>query len=234
MYVVDTGQYDTLRMVAGIVVGLVLIGVCVRALLTTDWKPAVGDRGTWITLAWLGVPIAVLFGGSVVVMNLTVPKWYMIPALGFYLLLALGLDRVRNPVLRNGALALLLVAFAVTSGVWVAERQRPDWEAGVAYIDRNAESGDLVLSGNPNPGPEVTYYSNRTDYEHRGVRFTPTREHVCDLIDGHQRVWVIGYSDRAAFAVSVLDNRSTLQTRDRFTGLDVWLFAKNDSNNFAC
>jgi uncharacterized membrane protein len=178
---------------------------------------------------WVICPFVILFVLSVLMRDITLPRYYTFTVPGIFLVLGIAVTKIQPRHLKI-VVAVVLVAGLLSSSIGaVTALQHADWQRGVSYIDAHAEPGDVVLSGNPLENDEVAYYSNRSDYIHRHIEYGSTPEMVCGDVKGHDRVWVIGFSRRPAFAVDVLTPAYNITTHKEFFRMHVWLLTNNSS-----
>ncbi len=168
--------------------------------------------------------------------------WASLP---LYLLLAAGLARMRY---RSGLLAglvLLVAANGVSLHQYYAFYPKEQWQEAATYVDRQAQSGDLLLfNATWVQIPFDFYYrhSVRPLPEHgapvdlfvRGVlepKMTPADlPRLHDLIQGQRRVWLIyshdWYTDPQRLIPAALGQELDLLEQRQFYGLQIQLYGR--------
>jgi len=167
------------------------------------------DRlGVWTATAWVVIPIFVLFSASLVSKNVTGTRFFIGTAVGTYLLIGAGISRVPNRYARVGIAAIVLSVLLITSSMLLVDITRPDWRSGVEYIDENANSGDVVVSGSIDDRDlgHVKYYTDQNDLSVTAIGRPPDADSLRSTVRGHDRVWVIGHSDRVETTVEILNS----------------------------
>jgi 4-amino-4-deoxy-L-arabinose transferase-like glycosyltransferase len=165
------------------------------------------DEQHLVVPLWVGLPLATLWTLPLVTGVTYYAGRFLLPsALGFYLLFAVGVEQIDTDLLRQVALVVLIVSFAMTGVNHVVMEKKPDWQDGTAYVERNMETGDAVLVGNPMPYDEFEHYSTRRDYLHVKSSFNPTAGEIHEKVDNRSRVWVIGWSGKADKSAQLLQD----------------------------
>ena len=136
-----------------LLVALVLLAGLAVVALAWIWLgralgPRLRSRATWgvgLLFSWLLVPFALVCVLAVVYKPLFVVRYFIVCLPPIVMLLALGLTRIRRPILAGGAVVLVaLVSFA---GVvrWYQGGQSENWRGAERYVVQSAQAGDGVL-----------------------------------------------------------------------------------------
>jgi uncharacterized membrane protein len=135
-----------------LVAAVLLAGLACVALGWVWLSRALGarlrSRGTWdvaVLVSWLLVPFALVCVLAVVYKPLFVVRYFIVCLPAIVGLLALGLARIRRPVLAATALSLVALASLAGVGRWYRSGQSEDWRGATRYVVDSAGTGDGVL-----------------------------------------------------------------------------------------
>lgn len=217
--------FPTLRAVAAAVVGITLLGACVRVVLGESWRPALHHRTPWILIAWVAVPLAGLsFLSAIMSRDFAAPRWFMPSAVGFYALVGVGLAKIERHQLQKAAAGIAIAGLVFTGGFYAYSTHEPiEFQEAVGYVDENAEAGTVVVTGNTKPRPLFSFYSNRTDLEHRGIS---RADQIGQVVTDEESVWVLGTRPRTYEAIHRLKKSPGYEVVDtkKFRGVVVYRF----------
>ena len=209
------------------------------------WNIGLSDVNTiYLLLLWLLTPVLLPFIFS---------KFYSIykiratigASLAFYLLTAKGINnikfnsvkRIRNIDFDYKCLKLVIIGIIITISLFnvysiYVRVDKEQWRDAVYYIEKNAETGDLLLFSSGSMQENIfDYYSKRIDLVKRGFHSTVNEENIKDLeptVQGYNRVWVIMSHNRDSKGLikQTMNQSYNLLDYKVFTGIEIYLFVK--------
>ena len=181
--------------------------LCFVALITRR-EPA-GKRGILLVALWIAVPIAIILVVSIA-RPLFVPRYFFLCLPALCLLAAIGLTRLRTPVLIAPAL-LLLLGLSFRGDVYYYRNdfdiKRDDWRAATEHLRVNASAADAIvfhvamarmpyeyyksLDRDSSTFPEVIYPSHGSQITFLDFVEKPDYNHVAQELSRHSRVWLV-------------------------------------------
>jgi len=134
--------------------------------VASPYLPAIAFLTLWILIILIAP-----FAYSCIGVPMFVARYAMVSSCAIYLLVAAGLDAL---IRRHGAVMLALLPIVLLSALglikYYGEDSKPHWRDAAAYVDANAQSGDLVLISRPLILPVLfDYYSHRGDLIKLGI-----------------------------------------------------------------
>jgi 4-amino-4-deoxy-L-arabinose transferase-like glycosyltransferase len=152
-------SWGGLRYLAGLYAprwGWAIFGVAVAS----QWSRLVAARpGSVAMLAiWLTTTVAVPVVASFSFVPMLEPRYIIAGTVPLYILGAAATMRMRPAWLRTAAVAVLVVAFAWSTGVWHAERHKEDWRNAARYLRTNVTASDLIILHPPFNRSVLDYY----------------------------------------------------------------------------
>jgi hypothetical protein len=148
-----------------------------------------------VSAAALGLPFVVSYAVTPVFWD----RYTIAASIGFFLLIALGAKRLDPPPLRYVLVALVLLSMLPQLGVYYAETQKEEWDATGDYVERNADSGDLVIVADQISLYGAEHYVQRSDVRilglvaaKSGTGYAPaSNETIAEMAAGEDRVWLM-------------------------------------------
>jgi 4-amino-4-deoxy-L-arabinose transferase-like glycosyltransferase len=208
-------------------------------------RPGVGRAeadGVLLAVLLTAVPIAALFVISHLVTPVFHVRYGIVALLGLALLVALGVRSLPSHALQVGVALLLVVAMIPSLTGYYTTAQKEQWRAVGDTIDREAESGDLVLVMDRIVRVGPWYYVDREDIRMESVVAlnsgtgeppTPTSDIVA-AAGGHDRVWFVvshaSPSERNR-ALDALGRTRTVQRHWAFVGVDLYLLTRESPDD---
>jgi hypothetical protein len=126
--------------------------------------------------------------------------WYrytIVASLAFYLLVAKGIRNIGSGYLKLAIISLVILGSLVDVQGYNMATNKERWREVVAYVETNAEHGDLILFNAGYSQLPFDYYSRRTDLikrpfpeNTRDVDKENIKE-LASIIESYNRVWVI-------------------------------------------
>ncbi|MFL7807118.1 MAG: glycosyltransferase family 39 protein [Anaerolineae bacterium] len=199
--------------------------------------------GSWFVLAAFALPVGGAWLTSAIrpIFYDRTLIWTTVP---LYLLLAAGLAGLRYRSFVLVATTMLATLGLLSLRDYYTGFQKEAWDQGAAYVAARAEQGDLVLFHATWAQLPFDYYFQRygVPLEERGVpvdlfargvlepQMTPGDVPALhELVAGRKRVWLVyshqWYTDPGGLVPQVLGEALALQSRRRFYGLEVRLYA---------
>lgn len=185
----------------------VYAALCLLALLVRR-DPA----QTWnmrLVALWIAAPIAIILVVSIA-RPLFVPRYFFLCLPALCLLAAVGLLRLKTPLLIAPALLLLLgLAFRGNFSYYQNDFdiKRDDWRAATEYLRVNASANDAIvfhvamarmpyeyyksLDRDGNSFPEVIYPNHGSKITFLDFVEKPDYKHVAEELSLHRRVWLV-------------------------------------------
>lgn len=107
-----------------------------------------GVGKTWLLMLWLSVPILVLTLVDLVEKTkVAMYGRYMIAAsLAYYIILAAGIETLRNRYLKTAGLVFIVVLFSLALHQHYSAPKSEQWKEAAQYIDQTSPRPDLVIS----------------------------------------------------------------------------------------
>lgn len=189
-----------------------------------------------LLLTWLSALVFVPY----VVSLLFTPIYYVRYTIGalpaFYLLAGRGVDALQSTTVRRIAVLVLVVGLVTTAGVYHSTPSSEQWKEAGAYIDAEAEQGELVFLTPTYLDQPVAYYTSQSSTSYRGVA-----SNVSGFDDGpnpanetsQQRFWVVTATtyDQATGWLGVVDTSYSLLEHRQFRSVHVYLYATDSSSS---
>jgi hypothetical protein len=158
-------------------------------------------------------------------------------SLSFYLLVAKGMENIRNKSIKLSIIGLIIFFSLANIIRYYTKINKEQWREVANYIDINAEPGDLLLFNAGFCQENVfDYYSKRTDLNKKP--FTEktrdiNEENIKELeptVKGHNRIWLIlSHShDYKGLIAKTLSESYNLLYYKKYVGIEVYLFEKNE------
>lgn len=162
-----------------------------------------------LLLAWLLTPILVPFVVSQFAQSIYASRYTIACAAAWFILAAIGIDSLRNALLRYGLLLLLVTVLAGALPFYFVNDTKTNWPAVVEHVESQASPGDLILFHYPKVLIPYRYYAGRDDLVLATVVTAGTwqaegaiderRPDVRPLARDHQQVWLVsGYDVKTA------------------------------------
>jgi 4-amino-4-deoxy-L-arabinose transferase-like glycosyltransferase len=196
---------------------------------------------------WLLTPILLPFVVSILADPMLVDRYTVAASLALYLLVAWGIRNAAGffspPAVGKLVTLTAVGAVAVLSLITIQEQVRtadkPQWRDAVAYVNANAESGDLVLV---TPGYDLLafdYYARMPGMEKEpfpsraGAVTEETIGTLESTVQGRERIWVVldhfALDERSAGAIEEeLAGSYVLAEREQSVLIDVTLWTKQE------
>lgn len=181
------------------------------------------DRRLLLVL-WVVVPVVVPFALSYLVTPIFRHRYTIVASAVCYLLAGAGLARLRPRHLRYAAVAVVLVGLLASLPGYYATDQKEEWREAAAYVEGNAEPGDLVVVAPEEARIPYEYYAERDDLPVEAVEDDAPPGTIDRRTDGADVVWfVASHLDPATEArfVATLDERYALTEKKTFYNLVV-------------
>ena len=198
---------------------------------------------------WIAVPIAIILLVSLA-RPLFVPRYFFLCLPALCLLAAVGLCRLKIPLLIVPALLLLLgLSFRGDVSYYRNDFdiKRDDWRAATEYLRVNASANDAILFHVAMARMPYEYYKSldrdastfpEVVYPNHGSRITyldfvekPDYNHVAQELSRHSRVWLVvahasngSTMDATASALASIAARNRVLKRDQNFGVGLRIF----------
>ncbi|WP_336338736.1 glycosyltransferase family 39 protein [Haloarcula brevis] len=205
----------------------------------SGWVPRPGEERVLFTLvlaAAIGLPFVVSYTITPVFWD----RYTIAASVGLFLLVALGIDRIGAPTLRYVLAGIVLLSMLPQLGVYYTETQKEEWDATGAYVERNAESGDLVIVADQISQYGAEHYVDRSDVRvlglvaaKSGTGYAPaSNETITEMAAGEDRVWLMlshiseSESERVR---TVLGQNMTVAVDRPYEGVRLLLFVRSEN-----
>lgn len=191
----------------------------------------------------LGALFLVPFGLPIVLSYLVTPifwpRYTIAASVGLFLLVARGLTHLEHRHLRYAVAGLLVVSMVPSLGIYYTGDQKEQWREVGATIDKQAESGDLVLVADQITERGVHRYVDRTDVrikgivvEDSGTGYAPANNSTVRTMQRDEgRVWLVfshaSDAERARIRAIVAENRTQTFHR-QYEGVEVYRYVPED------
>jgi mannosyltransferase len=165
----------------------------------------------WL-LSVFGLPLLLL---ALVSKTIIYARYVIVASAPLFLLAAKGIRNINYNYAKFAVMAIIVVLSAANLQTYYAATRNPTIADAVNFVNKNAESGDLVIvfSGNP---IEFWYYSFRADLTVKVFPANPSDlttktvdENMKELAvdtNGHTRIWVVtSYVPKTALTTAVFD-----------------------------
>ena len=170
-----------------------------ESLKTRTWNSRLSQSGNkiFLLLLWLVIPVFVPFIISKLITPIYLTRYTIGASLALYLLVAKGINDINYKAVK--LLIISLVIILSLANVWQyykADNKAP-WKEVAAFVDSNAQPGDLLLFNTLRQQNIFEYYSKRTDLIHKpfpndsccisqnNIKF------IEPVVNGYARVWFI-------------------------------------------
>lgn len=179
--------------------------------LNSSWNADLVDSHSSLLVIWLIIPIVSLFVVSELLLPLYVIRYTIIASIPFYILTAAGIDRL-SPT--SVSIPVVVIAICIVSlpliGYYTTD-QNGQWDEAAAYVEDNAEPGDLVVVTNYIPGyiqtkTAFSYYFLRPKVKVIGMADNAPDSKINESITYHDQVWI-------AFAYNNPANRQEIRRK---------------------
>lgn len=181
--------------------------LCLVALMTGR-GPSQMSSIRLLTL-WIALPIAIILVVSIA-RPLFVPRYFFLCLPAVCLMAAVGLSRLRTPLLIASALLLVLV-FSFRGDLSYYRNdfdiKRDDWRTATEYLRTNSTAGDAImfhvamarmpyeyyksLDHDASTFPEVVYPNHGSKITYLDFVEKPDYDHVARELTHHSRVWLV-------------------------------------------
>ncbi|MEJ2715532.1 MAG: glycosyltransferase family 39 protein [Deltaproteobacteria bacterium] len=227
-----------------------VFGVLSLVFLVEDLHKS-GRQGTFskhyaLLLGWMLIPIAIAFAFSVAAKPVFVSRYLMASLAPLVILVAIGLSRIRNPILYR----LAVCGFAVLSVNSVYQgyyrTHKDDWRSATKYVLEHSIPGDgVILYGPSAKFPFEYYYSKlRTNrgtldciypspFGLRDILDVPATGLLKAISGRRDRVWCVLWNDvlpgvgwDSRPALKELKETHLVEDEAEFRGIRILLFVK--------
>jgi hypothetical protein len=247
--IVPNYQYSWLAIATGIaflVMGSLLFALCkgkkqwrasVSSVVTDVHGLLLSSRSELVfVICWLLCPIVIPVVLSKVLGPMYVHRYTIGASPALYILLALGIANVRKVVPELISLGMLALLIVPGLHQYYVTPSREQWRETAAYIEQNAESGDMIVfAGSPEEtGNALRWYYQGTlptcDLNHRLRDDAAITDALARCTSGRERFWIImrpGYKYMAhleAFFFNRKHDDIRLLQEAKFQGTSVHLF----------
>lgn len=211
--------------------------LCIVALLVRR-----NPSQTWslrLLLLWIAAPIAIILALSIA-RPLFVPRYFLLCLPALCLLAAVGLSRLRTPILIAPALVLLLgLAFRGDLSYYRDDFdiKRDDWRAATEYLRTNASASDAIMFHVAMGRMSYEYYKSldrhvasfpEVVYPNHGSKITfldfvekPDYNHVAQEVSHHPRVWlVVAHASNGSTMDATASNLARIAAQNRVLARD--------------
>jgi len=150
---------------------------------------------------WLLTPILLPYLISQYGQSIYLPRYTIASSFAWFILVAIGIERLPVRWLRYGFLAILMVIMAGALPFYFSDSSRTDWPAAAAYLEQSAESNALVFFHSPETLAPYRYYRTRDDLVlktavavDRTANTKSDKPDVRPVASEYEQVWLIsGY-----------------------------------------
>lgn len=122
-----------------------------------------------LLVLWLLTPILLPYLISQFGQSIYLPRYTIASSFAWFMLVAIGIEKLPVGWLRYGFLALLTVIMVGALPFYYANSSRTDWPAAVAYLEESADPAALVLFHSPEILAPYRYYQTRDELTLRTV-----------------------------------------------------------------
>jgi hypothetical protein len=164
----------------------------------------------------------------------------------FYILVAVGIQKLNSRNIKLVVIGIILISSLSNILGYYNEINKEPWRDVVNHIEKNGESGDLLLFNAGSTKVGFNYYSKRADLIKesfpRSTRYVD-RENIMKLnstVENHDRVWLIlsHSGDTEGLINQTLSNLYKLSfyepyyvdkgynSKQEYIGIEVFLFEK--------
>ena len=192
------------------------------------------DR-TYLLLLWLFIPVLVPFIISQFVIPIYHYRYTIVASGALFLLIAKAVRSIGTRLIRLPVAALVIVLYALALKGYYADFHKEPWREVVAYIETNAQAGDLVLVHQYHCLVNiVNYYSKRTDLDKKAIpenEDTVNSRNIAELepaVQGYNNVWLImsHKDDPEDLILSNLNQLMELILYKQYYGIELYLFLR--------
>ena len=191
------------------------------------------DNSVSLVITWLAIPILTPFALSFFTTPIYLTRGTIGASCAFYLLVAKGIESVRASALASLFLVGLIGVFSVVNIFqYYAKPTREQWREVVRTVDTQGQEEDLILFQPAFCQIPFTYYSARTDIEHRPLSaYLGKDEQKEPSPAAPPRVWLVLCDNQ--HPDEYLLKRLTAGYRrisyEEYFGIDVALFARTNA-----
>ena len=190
--------------------GLAILGGVMLTL--RDRVEATDPLRRWrvgLLICWLVVPAIVAYGTSAA-KPVFQPRFLIVSLPPFVMLVALGLTRLRRPVVFASAVALVAVLSFSSVRAWHHEPDKQWWRAAAQHVASRAQAGDAIAFFVYSARVPFEYYGRRLGLSDARVTFVdlasdawvagnkqpePSPARLRSLAAAHPRVWLVRLQD---------------------------------------
>ncbi|MCM8782615.1 MAG: glycosyltransferase family 39 protein [Candidatus Omnitrophica bacterium] len=161
-------------------------------------------RNNYLLWLWLLIPIFVPYLTSQFSASLYVTKYAISASLAFYLLIALGIDKIKDKYVKFVTIGLILILSMPLIKKYYVETNKLPWEEIARYVEKNAKRGDLIIfNDRVCSGEAFGYYFTRLDVKEKVLMTKESGAHLTDInkgenvealwsaVQGYDRVWIM-------------------------------------------
>ena len=145
----------------------------------------------FMLLVWMAVPILVPYFISLVSSPILIFRYTIGASLAFYLLVSIGVGRMKNRWFIAAAVGIILVLSGFNIRGYYKSVYKHQWRELMTYIETNAGPGDIIVVSPIYESVTAEYYHKRKDLKiiPLGNKF-PSFEHL-----GRRNIWFIFHAD---------------------------------------
>jgi hypothetical protein len=229
---------------------LLFAGLVIFSIATNEKKVnrifLFNDKRIYLLLLWLLIPNILPFLFSYILTPMYKYRYTIGASSAFYLLVAVGIQKFYSKKIKFVVIGIILISSLSNILGYYNEVNKEPWRDVVDHIEKNGESGDLLLFNAGSSKSAFNYYSKRTDLIKesfpRSTRYVDL-ENIKKLpptVENHDRVWLIlsHSGDKEGLINQTLSNLYKFSfyepyfvdkgynSKQRYIGVEVFLFGK--------
>jgi len=211
-------------------------GALARSIKTFSfWKWLSSWNTIYLLVLWLLVPVLVPFVVSQYYMPIYHYRYTIAASGAFYLLAAKGIRNIGFKYIKYPVVLLVLIMYFMSLEGYYNTVRKEQWREVMAYIEKNARPGDVVLVHQYHCLTNiVNYYSIRRDI---AIKPIPEKDEVVDsrniselepAIRGYKNVWMImsHKDDPNDLLLAELNRTLVFIYYKQYYGIELYLFAR--------
>lgn len=178
-------------------------------------RGVLSSQSTGLLLAlWLLIPILLPYLISQFGQSIYLPRYTIASSFAWFMLVAIGIDKLPARWLRYGFLALLLVIMAGALPFYYSSSKRTDWPGTVAFLEERADPAALVFFHSPETLAPYRYYRSRDDLELRAVVNADHRSNAGTANDNKPDIRHIAQDYGQVWLISGYDYQTPITERE--------------------
>lgn len=217
--------------------GKVILKDLLKSIEGYSWSIGLSNiNKNYLLIVWLLTPVILPFLISKLSSPIYLTRLLIGSSLPFYILIANGIENIRNRYLKIITINLI-IAFSMVSVTGYYKVSKEPWREVANIIETNAKPGDLLLFDSGAVQEWVfDYYSKRTDLVKKPFAKKSGdiyEENIKDLeqtVEGFVRVWLIRSHSRdyKRLIPNALSESYFVKYHNESVGIEIYLFRKNE------